>query len=93
VHSLNKKIIEQFFFCLLSLTCNRHKVGRELQQLMVVMLLLLLLLLLLVVLVVEGLIHGQAALVRCRLPLVRQDAAVGEGLNSQSIGQLLCLFC
>jgi hypothetical protein len=76
MHSLNKKI--------LSLTCNRHKVGRKLQQLMVMMLLLLLLLLLLlVVLVVEGLVHGQAALVRCRLPLVRQDAAVGERLNSQ----------
>jgi hypothetical protein len=49
----------------------------------VMLLLLLLLLLLLMVLVVEGLVHGQAALVRCRLPLVRQDAAVGERLNCQ----------
>jgi hypothetical protein len=54
----------------------------------VMLLLLLLLLLLLVVLVVKGLVYGQAALVRCRLPLVRQDAAVGKGLNSQSFCQL-----
>ncbi len=45
------------------------------------MLLLLLLLLLLVVVVVEGLVDGQAALVRRRLPLVRQDAAVGQSLH------------
>jgi hypothetical protein len=65
-----------------SLTSHRHKIRCELQQLMVVVLLLLLLLLMRLLLL-KRLVHRQAALVRRRLSLVRQQAAVRQGLQNQ----------